>query len=144
MSRSLSYVDRLVSGVLKNHPEILAAYIFGSMASCRARPDSDIDIAVLVNEKNQRPNPLKYRLGLMSELGSILGRSDVDLVLMNQAPPALAQNIITKGRLIFERSRSARVAFQVRTLNVFMDTEPMRRLYLRYLKRRYLKGAARG
>ena len=144
MGRNLSDVDRRVSGVLGDHPEILAAYLFGSVASGRSRPDSDIDIAVLVKEKKLRPNPLKYRLGLMAELGSVLGRSDIDLVLMNEASPALAQNIITKGRLIFEGSRSARLAFQVRTLNVFLDTEPMRRLYLHYLKRRYLQGSARG
>ena len=144
MGRRVSIVKRQLSAFLATRREILAAYLFGSFASDRARPDSDIDIAVVVDEKNLRPNSLKYRLALMAELGSVLGRSDVDLVLMNEAPPALAQNIITKGRLIFERSRSARVAFQVRTLNVFMDTEPMRRLHLHYLKRRYLKGPARG
>ena len=144
MRRNLSDVERRVSGVLEDHPEILAAYLFGSAVSGRTRPDSDIDIAVLVHEKDLRPNSLKYRLELMTNLGSVLERFDIDLVVMNEAPPALAQNIITKGKLIFERSRSARIAFQVRTLNVFMDTEPMRRLYLHYLKRRYLKGSARG
>src|SRR5205823_8694389 len=114
-----------------------AGYIFGSVASGRARPSSDVDIAVLVNDSVPVRNLLKYRLKLMADLGSALGRNDIDVVVMNEAPPALAQNIIGNGKLVFERSRSARVAFQVRALNVYMDTEPMRRTYLQHLKRRY-------
>ena len=122
----------------------MAGYIFGSVASGRARPNSDIDVAVLVDASIPSRNLLKYRLGLISDFGSALGRTDVDVVVMNEAPPALAQNIIGKGKLVFERSRSARVAFQVRALNVFMDTEPMRRTYLQHLKRRYLKERIHG
>jgi predicted nucleotidyltransferase len=137
-------VVRAISRVLANKPEVLAGYIFGSVVSGRARPNSDIDIGVLIDEKVNRENPLKYRLDLMADLGSALKRIDVDVVLMNEAPSPLAQNIIVKGKLVFERSRSARVAFQVKTLNVFLDTEPMRQLQLQYLKRRYLKGRASG
>jgi predicted nucleotidyltransferase len=122
----------------------MAGYIFGSVASGRARPNSDIDIAVLVDASARRRNLLKYRLELMADFGSALGRNDIDVVVMNEAPPALAQNIIGRGTLVFERSRSARVAFQVRALNLFMDTEPMRRAYLQHLKRRYLKKTAHG
>ena len=135
---------KAVSSVLTKRPEVMAGYIFGSVASGRARPDSDIDVGVLVDASVQSKNLLKYRLGLMADLGSALGRSDIDVVVMNEAPPALAQNIIGNGKLVFERSRSARVAFQVRALNVFMDTEPMRRTCLQHLKRRYLKKTAHG
>jgi predicted nucleotidyltransferase len=130
-------IAKAVAGVLAARPAVLAGYVFGSVASGRQRPDSDIDIAILADSRLMRKDPLRYRLDLMSDLGSALKRSDVDVVLMNEAPPALAHNIVTKGVLVFERSRSARIAFQVRALNVFLDTEPMRQLYLQYLKRRY-------
>ena len=131
-------VSEAVTHVFASRPEVQAAYIFGSVASGRARPNSDVDIGVLVHPKVMGRNTLKYRLDLIADLGSALKRSDVDVVLINQAPPALAHNIVTKGVLVFERSRSARIALQTRTLNVFMDTEPMRRLQLEALKRRYL------
>ena len=140
MPRQLDIHSKAVSRVFAKRPEVLAGYIFGSVASGRTRANSDIDIAVLIDGKVIRKDPLQYRLSLMADVGSALKRNDVDVVLMNEAPPPLAQNIIAKGRLIFERSRSARVAFHVKTLNMFLGTEPMRLLHLQYLKRRYLKG----
>ena len=133
-----------IKPVFASRREIAAAYIFGSAASGRARPDSDIDIGVLVDPRALPQDPLKYRLRLMRDLGAALERFDVDIVLMNEAPPALAQNIVAKGKLIFERSRATRIAFQIRTFNIFLDTEPMRRFHLQALKRRYFTRKSRG
>ena len=112
-------IERRLREFFETRREVLAAYLFGSTVSGRTHPGSDIDIGVLIDRKQVRRSSLKYRLQ-MADLGSALQKSDVDLVLMDEAPPALAQNIIAKGRLVFEGSRSARVAFQVRALNVFM------------------------
>jgi len=118
--------------------EVLAAYIFGSVASGRSRPKSDIDIAVLVDSALIAGDLFEYRLHLIADLQDLLKRSDVEAVLLNQAPPVLAHNVVLKGRLIFERSRSARIRFQIQTLNLYLDTQPMRDLHLKLLKRRYL------
>ena len=125
---------------LSKRREIQAAYIFGSVASGRNRLGSDIDIAVLLNDKSSRLNSLDYRLQLAADLNSAIGRSDVDLVILNEAPPVLAHQVLSKGQLVFERSPSARVDFQVRTVNAYLDTEPMRALYRSYLKKRIREG----
>jgi len=128
-----------IAGLMSSKPEILAAYIFGSVAAGRSRPNSDVDIAVLLDPKFFKRRPLKYRADLIADAGEALRRFDVDVLLLNEAPAALAYNVITKGRLVFERSRSARVAFQVRNLNLFVDLEPIHKTHLQYLKRRFLK-----
>ena len=87
-----------------------------------------------------RRDPFQYRLELMTDLMSILKRDDVDLILLNEAPPLLAHRVLKNGKLIFERSASARVAFQVRTVNRYLDTQPMRNLYLGYLKKHAHEG----
>ena len=102
---------------LRSRKEIQAAYIFGSVANRTQRPDSDVDIALLVSEKVMRRDPFQYRLDLMSDLMAVLKRNDVDLILLNQASPLLAHRVLSKGKLILERSASARVAFQVRAVN---------------------------
>ena len=81
---------------------------------------------------------------MIADAGAALETFDVDVVLLNEAPPALAYNVITEGKLVYERSRSARVAFQVRNLNLFLDLEPLHKIRLEYLKRRYLKGQEHG
>jgi predicted nucleotidyltransferase len=133
-------IERTVVSLLDGKPEVLAGYIFGSVAMGRARPDSDVDVAVLVSDKVMRRDPFQYRLDLIGELTTALQRNDVDLILLNQAPPLLAHRVLSRGKLIFERSPSARVAFQVRTVNRYMDTQPMRNLYLAYLKKHAREG----
>jgi len=135
----LSLKDNVVRCVAKRR-EIQAAYIFGSVITGRTRPDSDIDVALLLNEKSACLRALDYRLKVAADIRKAIGRMDLDLVILNNAPPVLAHQVLSKGKLVFERSRSARVAFQVRTVNLYLDTEPMRALFRRYLKRRIREG----
>jgi predicted nucleotidyltransferase len=132
-----------VARVLDARPEVLAGYVFGSVAAGRARSNSDVDVAVLLSPAAMKREPSRLRLRLLSDLGSALRSNHVDLVVLNTAPPALAQNVVAGGVVVSERSRSARVAFHVRTLNRFVDTQPLRDLHLERLKRRYAS-AARG
>ena len=97
---------RTVSRVVSHRPEIQAAYIFGSVAHGRTHPDSDIDIAVLLGRRLPDSRALSYRLRLGSDLGVALGRSDVQLVILNQAPPLLAHRVLSQGTLVFEDRKS--------------------------------------
>ena len=142
--RSLSGVKKAVAGVLATRPEVLAAYVFGSTASGRTHSTSDVDVGVLVSPAVMRRDPSTYRLNLMADLGAALRTFNVDVVLLNTAPPALAQNVVCRGTVVSERSRADRVRFQVRTLNRFLDTQPIRDLALEQLKHRYAKGRGRG
>lgn len=130
--------------LMSSKTEVSAAYIFGSTVSGRARPDSDVDVAVLLESSFMKRLPLKYRADLTVDVGAALKTFHADVVILNDAPPALAHQVITKGRLVFERSRSDRVAFQVRSLNLFLDLEPIHRVRLHYMKRRYLKDPRHG
>ena len=142
--RDFISIERAVKSRLASRREVLAAYIFGSVASGRARPDSDVDIAVLVSDKIMRGDSFKYRLGLVAVLMDALKRDDVDLILLNEAPPLLAHRVLSKGKLVLERSASVRVAFQVRTVNRYLDTQPMRNLFLDRLKKDAREGKILG
>ena len=120
--------------------EIQAAYLFGSVVTGRTRKDSDVDVALLLSPKSVRLKDLGYRLKVSRELANAIGRAAIDLVILNDASPVLAHQVISKGKLVFERSRSARVNYQVRAVNLYLDTEPMRALYRRYLKKRIREG----
>lgn len=108
---------------LEAQPDVVAAYVFGSHAEGRAHSESDVDIAVLLQE-NDDVDLFDRRLRLMSEVEDF-ATSEVDLVVLNTAPPLLQHQILKHGRLIFERDRTARVEFTVRAMQRYADLQPM-------------------
>jgi uncharacterized protein len=137
-------IEQAVARCVSGRKEIQAAYLFGSVAAGRPRPDSDIDIAVLVDRRVRPARRLDYRLKLMADLGAALRRSDVGVVILNEAPPLLAHRVLSKGTLVFERSASARVRFQVRTASRYFDLVPMFETQIRYLKASVREGRVVG
>jgi len=129
-----------VSLCVAKRPEIQAAYVFGSVASGRARADSDVDVAVLIDRRVPPGRILKYRLKLMADLGTALHRSDVDVVILNEASPLLAHRVLSQGTLVFERSAPARVRFQTKTAGLYLDLIPTFETHIRYLKRNVREG----
>lgn len=102
--------------------------------------NSDVDVAVLLARPLTSSHSLRYRLKLMADLGSALHRPDVDVVVLNDASPLLAHRILSKGTLVFERSASVRVRFQVRTAGRYFDLIPMFETHIRYIKRHAREG----
>ena len=128
-------IKRAVARCLAGRREIQAAYIFGSVAADRARPDSDVDIAVLVDRRVRPARMLTYRLGLMADLGSALRRSDVEVVILNEASPLLAHRVLSQGQLVLERSASARVRVQGNPARRYFDLIPMFEAQIRSFKK---------
>jgi predicted nucleotidyltransferase len=109
--------------------EILAAWLFGSQARGTARPDSDVDVAVLLGTVPEgRYPPVEVELGV--ELTRRLGR-EVDVVVLNRASPELVHRALRDGELLVERDRAERVRFQVHQRALFFDMQPVWREYRR-------------
>jgi predicted nucleotidyltransferase len=138
--QQFSAIQESITKCVAAKPSVLAAYVFGSTATKRTRKDSDIDIAVLLRDGMTAAQRFRYRLKLIVDLGSALKRSDVDVVILNEATPLLAHRVLSKGRLVFERSASARVRFQVRTANQYADMVPAYEIYIHYLKKSIREG----
>lgn len=84
-------------------PGLVSAYLFGSHAEGRAHRESDVDVAVLL-DRAVHPQPrdrFEKRVRLGSELIHVLGVNDVDLVILNDAPPGLGRAIVSRGERIY-------------------------------------------
>src|SRR5260370_10441192 len=132
-AQSSSSIRDAVAECVSSKREILAAYVFGSVATGRTREGSDIDVAVLLQDGMGSSRMFQYRLRLMADLGSALHRSDVEVVILNEAPPLLAHRVLSKGKLLFERSASARVRFQIMTAYRYLDILPASKHFIRHL-----------
>jgi predicted nucleotidyltransferase len=115
-------------------PDLIAVYLFGSRATGRARAESDVDVAVLLDEEDSVVR-FERRLRVANEVEDIVGRP-VDLIVLNDAPPILQHQVLKHGRLLYERDRRARVAFEVRAGQIYADLKPMYDFHTRDLMRK--------
>ncbi len=120
----LEGIIRCLQEYLATQPDVVAAYVFGSWAQGRPRPESDVDVAVLLKEDLDAEARLMRRLELGNALEELLNRK-VDLVVLNDAPPLLQHQVLLHGKRVFERDRMARVEFEVRAGKVYADLKPM-------------------
>lgn len=109
-----------VAPVLRRHP-LLFAYLFGSQAKGRASSRSDVDIAAYFSPKISADRRSALRMSLASDLMGALRRDDLDLVILNEAPPFLAFHAIRPGKVIFSRDELARTRFEARTMSLYFD-----------------------
>ena len=108
---------------LETQPDIVAAYLFGSMAQGRATPHSDVDLAVLLNLEDNMER-FHRRLALMRTFDRFADR-EVDVIVLNDAPPLLCHQVLKTGRLLYEADRAARIGFEVRAGKIYADLKPM-------------------
>jgi predicted nucleotidyltransferase len=114
---------------LDDQPGLAAAWVFGSVARAESRPDSDLDVAVLCGDAPpDRPDSLQFRLDLVGSLSRALGvpQDRVDVVVLDDAPPLLAQAVLVEGKLWLDRDPARRVAFQERALHRYVIAARLR------------------
>jgi len=130
-------MDEELREVLLADERIAYALLFGSTARGDTTPFSDVDVAIGLR------SGVRFGAhdigGLISELEQAVKR-DVDVVILNEAPPGLAYRVFRDGRLLVEKDRSARVDRQVRAIIEYLDFEWAERRCARGV----LERAARG
>lgn len=134
-------IDATLRRTFAEAPGVASAYLFGSVAHGRAHRDSDLDIGVLLDRRTYpgARDRFEARLHLTGRLGAATRRNDVDVVILNDAPPHLARAIVTGGRRVFCADSEADHAFLRTTMLRAADLEPFlrraRRVTLRALER---------
>jgi len=99
--------------------------LFGSQATGMARPDSDLDLGILVDEYPVEP---ARELALIRDLVYALRRADLDVIILNQANPSLCYQAARDGRPLYEREPGTFDRFRFRAWKRFIDTARFRRL----------------
>jgi len=137
----MRYIPSLIEK-LSLDEDIIALYLFGSYAEDKQTPVSDIDLAVLLKRDFPQDSYFEKKLTLLSTITSLLKTDEVDLVILNQVPPALSYRILSKGSLLFEKTdqKSQRVSFQVRICDRYFDFKPVEKVLHEGLVRRIREG----
>ena len=95
-------------------PGVQAAWLFGSYCEGRSHRDSDLDVAVLLEHERFPDARARFnaRVAMTADIIAVLRRNDVDLVVLNDAPPRFARRIILDGRRVHCPDAAAEHAFR--------------------------------
>ena len=120
---------------------IASAYLFGSHAEGRAHRESDVDVGVLLlwNRHPTDAGRFDMRIRLGSDLISVVGCNEVDVVILNDAPPLLGRKIVQDGIRVFLGDPEADRAYALDAQILAIDQE----LWLRKWRQLRLEALAR-
>jgi uncharacterized protein len=119
-------IDQTVTAVCGGHPEIKAAYLFGSTARGERKPKSDVDVALLVSPEQ---GETFSQIPVISELEDALKRP-ADVVVLNRCSEIIKFHVRRDGRLLLDCDPDFRKSFEIRGRKSWED--------FLYLHKRYV------
>ncbi len=127
--KGIDEIETVVRRAVTGYRDVVAVYLFGSVARGTARATSDVDLGVLL-AASPPPTLDGLLLGLEGEIEHALG-VQVQVVVLNTASPDLVHRVLRDGRLVVDRDPSFRIRFEIRARNEFFDIQPALSLYRR-------------
>lgn len=109
-----------VRETLAADPRVASALLFGSAARNRARADSDLDVALLAADGAQ-VRALRRDLLRLGARASLAAGRDVQLLLLDDAPPVLGRQVFAYGRVLFDRDPQRLASTLERILIAYFD-----------------------
>lgn len=111
-----------VRRALADEADVAYAVMFGSTARGARRPDSDVDVAIEL--RAGAPRNVGTLGGLIARLESAVG-APIDLVLLDEAPPALAYRVFRDGEVVMDREHAVLTARKARAILAYLDFRPV-------------------
>ncbi len=129
-----------LKNILSHYAQIDAAYLFGTAATGKLRPNSDVDVAVLLAEPYAEEELAAVHARIIYEIEAAFHR-EADVKILNELEHLpLIQKIIADGILVCDRHSPRRKAFAVKKNLEYLDFLPhyerMLDLYAERLRKR--------
>ena len=113
-------IDKIIK-IGKENNAIQAVYLFGSQAKNQAGTNSDIDIAVLL-EDNYTKKSGEIKVKLYEELIKA-GIDNIDLVILNQASALLSYEVVKENYLLYKKEDFDAASYQSLAIRKYLDFE---------------------
>ena len=114
--------------ILEGDPRVIAVYVLGSAARDEMRPDSDIDLALLLTPGASLP--ATELVGLATTLSNVLGHP-VDLGLLSALNLVYMRQAVLAGRCIYRRPFSQAALLVANWLGLYASFHDERQEILR-------------
>ncbi len=121
MGNPANHIYEILPELTDKFPSIEVFYLFGSQAADTASKESDVDVAVFIDEKAYQDNPLlDLEIGLLIE--EKLKRR-VDVVVLQRVSPILQHQVLAKGIRLFERTPAVRAVKELISFKRYVDAK---------------------
>lgn len=101
---------------LKKMSDIKAIYLFGSYATGKEKPISDIDLCVITEKNILRSK----KLDILSCAGK-----DVEISLFHDLPISLKAKVFREGKLLFCRDKRLLIDLKLAAMKEYLDFKPV-------------------
>lgn len=108
---------------------LAAAYLFGSRATGSFRPNSDIDVAIILPAELDTVSAFWERVRVQNNLQDLLPSLGADILDLERVPPRIAHEILRTGALLCEHDAERRVLVEVKRQSEYLDFLPRLRYY---------------
>lgn len=126
--------------IFKDYPYIASAYLFGSQASGKIGPMSDVDIAILIRHNAPNGRELIHKMDYLAyRIEEAFQVKEVDLIELNRQGLIFVHNVLKSGRLIYNADPDFRIRFVTKIISDYCDFE----LTLRFMNKYYFEGYCR-
>ena len=112
-----------LAGVFREFDGVMAVYLFGSLAEGKARPDSDLDLAVVPRDSETRA----CKLDILTALTK-LGFDSIDLVFLDTGDLFLSFQAVRHNRLVYAAPEFDHGSYFSLALRQYFDFEPYLRV----------------
>ncbi|WP_408955118.1 type VII toxin-antitoxin system MntA family adenylyltransferase antitoxin [Natroniella sp. ANB-PHB2] len=122
-------VDKIKSYLMENY-DVKLIYLFGSILTSNFTDESDIDIAIFVEEL-----AFEQRMDMMSDLEGLVDRK-VDLVNLTEVDVNFATEIIVNGESIYAVKQGFKEEYEMKVLAKYLTLEEDRRIVIEEIYKR--------
>lgn len=109
---------RRILGPIFAKSQVKLAYLFGSHAKGQVGPMSDLDIAILWEEKE--PTPMLKSLLLQRQIKDCLGTEKIEVGPLNNQDMSFCFSVISEGECLYGDEK-VRVEYEADLLNEYLD-----------------------
>ena len=117
----------IVHSILAAYPNAQAIYLYGTWGTADQRPDSDLDVAVLLPPEVARAVAPSAWRGLAAEVALAARVERADVVNVRTASVILRKEVVAADRRIYCAAENAAAEFEMLTLSMYQKLNDERR-----------------
>ncbi|OHD10820.1 MAG: hypothetical protein A2086_15135 [Spirochaetes bacterium GWD1_27_9] len=119
-------IEKIILDYLLNNTKALTIYLFGSILKENFNNESDIDIAVIFDQKIPKEDLFNHSLNL-----GVLLKRDIDLVDFKESAVTLRIEIIKAGKVIFCENEETRLFYEMISLTEYQKLNEEREIVIK-------------